>query len=178
MVKPNLVMTGNHYLLALGSNRRHVHFGAPRAILCHAIQSLQTAGCRVIAASDIITSRPVGPSQRCYANGAVIVETPRDPIAMLTCAKAIERKFGRRRGRRWGPRVLDIDVILWSGGVFAADDPALVIPHPLFRTRPFVTSPAAQIAAGWRDPVQGLTMRQLDRRRCRPKPLDRAKPPL
>ena len=86
---------------------------------------------------------------------------------MLAHLKVIERRFGRRRGRRWGARVIDLDIILWSGGAWSS--PGLVVPHPAFRDRAFVLGPAATLAPGWRDPVTGRTLRQLagavDRRR-------------
>jgi 2-amino-4-hydroxy-6-hydroxymethyldihydropteridine diphosphokinase len=65
--------------------------------------------------------------------------------------------------------VLDLDVVLWSGGAYAA--PTLTIPHPLFRTRAFVLSPAAAIASAWRDPVTGATLRQLHARLTGPRAL-------
>jgi 2-amino-4-hydroxy-6-hydroxymethyldihydropteridine diphosphokinase len=65
--------------------------------------------------------------------------------------------------------VLDLDIVLWSGGSYAAPD--LIVPHPLFRVRDFVLAPAAQIAASWRDPVTGLTVRQLHARLVRARPV-------
>jgi 2-amino-4-hydroxy-6-hydroxymethyldihydropteridine diphosphokinase len=67
--------------------------------------------------------------------------------------------------------VLDLDVILWSEGAFAA--PGLTIPHPLFRQRDFVLRPASAIAGAWRDPLTGLTVRQLRARLTHPRPLRR-----
>ncbi len=80
--------------------------------------------------------------------------------------RTIERVFGRdRRGQRWRSRTLDLDIVLWSGGTWYG--PRLAIPHPLFRQRDFVLRPAAQIAPDWRDPVSGLTLRQLAARAVR-----------
>jgi 2-amino-4-hydroxy-6-hydroxymethyldihydropteridine diphosphokinase len=73
--------------------------------------------------------------------------------------KQLERDFGRRSGRRWGPRVLDLDIILWSGGTWAGD--GLTVPHPEFRKRAFVLTPLAQVAPDWRDPLTGRSVRQL-----------------
>ncbi|WP_163535997.1 2-amino-4-hydroxy-6-hydroxymethyldihydropteridine diphosphokinase, partial [Klebsiella pneumoniae] len=70
------------------------------------------------------------------------------PPALLRRLKAIERGFGRRRGRNWGARVIDLDIILWSGGSWG--EPALTVPHRLFRGREFVLAPLARVAAGWR----------------------------
>ena len=127
----------------------------------------------VFAQSKIITSAPVGPSQRVYANAAAVLASPLDPPTLLDRLNAIETHFGRERlGQKWRARVLDLDIILWSGGIWAEERPALAIPHPFMRTRAFVLGPAAMIAPDWRDPVTGLTIRQLQCRNVRPKPLD------
>ena len=121
--------TGHAYLIALGSNRRHHRFGRPRDVLAAALERLGAEGVRVIAAAPVLLTEPLGPSLRRYANSAAVIETRLDPPALLALLKRIEREFGRRPGgQRWTSRVLDLDVILWSGGPFAA--PALTIPHP------------------------------------------------
>lgn len=126
---------------------------------------------RLIAHSAIITSKPIGPSQRHYANAAAVISCKLAPADMLGQLQRIEQDFGRRRGgQRWAARVLDLDILLWSGGMWAS--PGLVIPHPQMRTRPFVLGPLAAIAARWRDPVTGLTIRQLRSRLDRPRPRD------
>jgi 2-amino-4-hydroxy-6-hydroxymethyldihydropteridine diphosphokinase len=118
----------------------------------------------VTAVAPVLLTAPVGPSQRRYANSAALVDTGLKPLDLLARCKQIEREFGRRGGgRRWAARVLDLDLVLWSGGAFAA--PNLTIPHPLFRLRDFVLKPAVAIAPRWRDPVTGLTLRQLAARR-------------
>ena len=91
---------------------------------------------------------------------------------MLDDLKAVERAFGRRAGRRWGPRVLDLDIILWSDGAWA--EQGLIIPHPEYRNRPFVLQPLAELVPGWRDPLTGATTRQLLARLTAPRPLPRA----
>lgn len=127
----------------------------------------------VFAHSPVISSAPVGPSQRTYANAAAVIASPLDPPTILARLQEIEAHFGReRRGQRWQARVLDLDIILWSGGIWVEDRPALSIPHPAMRTRGFVLTPAAMIVPDWRDPVTGLTLRQLQSRFTRPKPLD------
>jgi 2-amino-4-hydroxy-6-hydroxymethyldihydropteridine diphosphokinase len=126
----------------------------------------------VLAASPAILTDPVGPSIRRYANAAAVIETSLEPLALLAALKRIERAFGRRAGgQRWSARVIDLDVVLWSGGPFAA--PSLTIPHPLFRERRFVLGPALAIAGQWRDPLSGLTLRQIHARLTRPRPLRR-----
>ncbi|HWK35505.1 2-amino-4-hydroxy-6-hydroxymethyldihydropteridine diphosphokinase [Sphingomonas sp.] len=122
-----------------------------------------------VAVSRVITSAPMGPSLRRYANAAAIIESAESPDALLRRLKAIERDFGRRRGRRWGARVIDLDIILWSGGAWRG--PGLIVPHIGFRDRGFVLGPLAAIAPAWRDPVSGLTVRHLLARLCRPRAL-------
>jgi 2-amino-4-hydroxy-6-hydroxymethyldihydropteridine diphosphokinase len=116
-----------------------------------------------------MTSRPIGPSQRTYANAAAVISTKLKPPALLAQLHAIERKFGRKRnGQRWRARALDLDIILWSGGIWIT--PTLSIPHPAFRERAFVLKPAARIAPLWRDPLTGHTLRQLALRLDRERP--------
>lgn len=113
----------------------------------------------VVARSRILSTPPIGPSIRRFANAALILESVESPPALLRQLKAIERDFGRRRGRIWGARVIDLDIILWSGGAWG--ERRLIVPHPRFRERDFVLAPLLEIAPGWRDPVTGLTVRQL-----------------
>lgn len=142
------------YVIALGSNRRGRH-GAPEATLRAALAAIGG----VVSASPIIATAPLGPSRRRFANAAALIESEEMPPEFLLRLKAIERVFGRRRGRRWDSRVIDLDIILWSGGAWAS--PGLVVPHPQFRRRAFVLQPLNAIVPGWRDPVTGRTVRQL-----------------
>jgi 2-amino-4-hydroxy-6-hydroxymethyldihydropteridine diphosphokinase len=129
----------------------------------------------VFAQSAVIESAPLGPSQRRYANATAIISTSLSPPALLMRLHDIESHFGRiRRGQAWRSRTLDLDILLWSGGMWAESNPALAIPHPALRARNFVLTPAAMIAPTWRDPVTGLSIRQIQSRFNRPKPLDPA----
>ncbi|WP_174296826.1 2-amino-4-hydroxy-6-hydroxymethyldihydropteridine diphosphokinase [Sphingomonas bacterium] len=110
-------------------------------------------------ASPIVASAPLGPSIRRFANAVALIESDVAPPELLARLKAMERAFGRRRGRRWGARVIDLDIVLWSGGRWRS--PGLAIPHPAFRDRDFVLAPLAMLVPGWRDPRTGRTMRQL-----------------
>ena len=137
-----------------------------------ALKRLADEGFEVIAAAPVLHTAPIGPSLRRYANSAAVIETALEPPELLALLKRVEREFGRRAGgQRWASRVLDLDIVLWSGGPFAA--PGLTIPHPLFRARGFVLDPAASIAPRWRDPVTGLTVRQLRARLTRLRALPR-----
>ena len=162
----------HHYALALGSNRAQSAARPPRRLLAEATLLIAQLG-EVRAVAPTITTPPIGPSLRRYANGALLVESPLAPEAMLAALQAIERRLGRRRHRRWGMRRMDIDIILWSGGRW--NSKVLHIPHPAFRARAFVLTPLRAIAAAWRDPVSGLTVRQPDARLRKALPLPRAK---
>jgi 2-amino-4-hydroxy-6-hydroxymethyldihydropteridine diphosphokinase len=149
-----------------------VRFGRPREVIGAALKRLVDDGVEVLAAAPALHTPPVGPSLRRYANSAAVIETALEPPELLALLKRVEREFGRRAGgQRWTSRVLDLDIVLWSGGPFAA--PGLTIPHPLFRTRDFVLRPALAIAPAWRDPVTGLTVRQLRARLTRLRALPR-----
>jgi 2-amino-4-hydroxy-6-hydroxymethyldihydropteridine diphosphokinase len=163
------------YLIALGSNQRLAHIGGPADIVEQSFAALETHDIDVFAASSIIASRPMGPSKRCYANAAAVVATQLDPPALLDRLQEIEAHFGRtRRGQPWQARTLDLDIILWSGGIWASEAPALAIPHRQLRNRAFVLSPANEIAPDWRDPLNGLSIAQIFHRFNRAKPLDHA----
>jgi 2-amino-4-hydroxy-6-hydroxymethyldihydropteridine diphosphokinase len=156
------------YLLALGSNKRHVAHGAPEGVLRAAFAALDGQGLHLEAASPLIRSAPIGPSRRRYANAAALVRSDLPPDAMLARLKQIERRFGRTRGgQRWGVRVLDLDIVLWEGGAWASA--GLTVPHMAFRERTFVLTPAMALAPRWRDPLTGLTLRQLRTRLTKPR---------
>jgi 2-amino-4-hydroxy-6-hydroxymethyldihydropteridine diphosphokinase len=112
----------------------------------------------LFAVSPIITNPAIGGAGREFANAVVLAATNKEPEAMLAAIKAIERQFGRRPGKRWGARVLDLDMIAWSGGRFASR--GLVIPHPQTAKRGFVLGPLSAIAPDWRI-VGALTARHL-----------------
>jgi 2-amino-4-hydroxy-6-hydroxymethyldihydropteridine diphosphokinase len=142
------------YVIALGSNRRGRH-GSPEAELAAALAALGG----VVAVSPVLRTPPLGPSKRRFANAAALIESDEEPPELLARLKAIERAFGRRRGRSWAARVIDLDIILWSEGAWG--EKGLTVPHAAFRERDFVLRPLLAVAAGWRDPVSGLSVRQL-----------------
>ncbi len=125
----------------------------------------------VLARSPVIATAAMGAAQRRFANAALVLESDLAPPALLAALKRTEREFGRRRGQRWGDRVLDLDIILWSGGAWRSA--GLAIPHPAFAQRRFVLGPACTIAPDWRDPVSGLTLAHAQARLTRPRPLPR-----
>jgi len=143
--------------LGLGSN-----LGDRRGNLDAALAALRAnPAVRVLAVSPFIETAPVGgpPGQGPYLNGAAAVETDLAPADLLAALKRIERALGRREGPRWGPRPVDLDILLF--GALVLDTADLTIPHPRLRERRFVLEPLAAIAPDARDPVTGLTVREL-----------------
>ncbi|EIZ80206.1 2-amino-4-hydroxy-6-hydroxymethyldihydropteridinepyrophosphokinase [Novosphingobium sp. Rr 2-17] len=169
-------MAKHRYLVALGSNMRHPRHGAPRRVLAAALEALDHGKLDVLSASKVIETPPLGHSRRRYANAVVMVRTKLDPDALLGKLHKIEHRFGRRRlGQAWGARVLDLDIVLWNGGAWASSNGQgdCIVPHPAFRTRPFVLAPAATIAGSWRDPLTGLSIYQLLARLTKSRPAPR-----
>jgi 2-amino-4-hydroxy-6-hydroxymethyldihydropteridine diphosphokinase len=161
-------MAVTSYAIALGSNRRS-RWGSPADTLRAAADALG-----LVQLSRVRTTEAIGPAGRAFANAAALLLSELDPAQLLALLKQTERDFGRRPGRRWAPRVLDLDILLWSEGPFAGR--GLVVPHPAFRTRAFVLEPLAEIAPGWRDPLTGLSVRQLLYRLRAGRPVDPAPP--
>ena len=153
------------YAVALGSNRPHGQFGRPAGVVEAAIARLDRSF-GLFDASPIVLNAAHGGAGRDFANAVALVESDLQPAEMLSNLKAIEREFGRRPGRRWGPRVLDLDLILWSGGEFRSR--RLTIPHPQLTRRGFVIHPLSAIAPAWR--ISGLTIRHLAHRLARRRP--------
>ena len=154
------------YAIGIGSNRRHGRFGRPAGVVEAAIARLdQDFG--LFDASPIVLNPALGRAGREFANAVALIESDLEPPAMLRQLKAIEREYGRRRGRRWGCRVLDLAVVAWSGGNWRSR--LLEIPHPALGTRSFVIGPLAAIAPNW--PVRGaLAARHLAHRLARRAP--------
>jgi len=160
------------YLIALGSNQRHHRYGRPPQVLRAALAAMAEVGLMVEAAAPIMSTAPIGPSLRRYSNSAALIATDLLPLKLLDVLKAIEHQFGRRSGgQRWSARVLDLDIVLWSGGAWSS--PGLTVPHAAFRERDFVLVPAVALAPDWRDPVTNLSLRQLKARLTRPRPIPR-----
>ena len=152
-------MAKTSYAIALGSNRRSRR-GAPADTVRTAAEAI---GAELV--SRVIATDAVGPAGRSFANAAAIVEIDLAPLCLLERLKEVERDFGRRPGRRWGPRVLDLDIILWSGGRFASR--RLDVPHAALAKRPFVLRPLTEIAPNWPVPGTARAVRHLAFRTAR-----------
>lgn len=119
-------------------------------------------GTRLVAQSDLFETEPVGPvAQGRFLNAAAELRTSLTPRALLEELQSIERACGRLRvsGERWGPRTLDLDLLLYGGAII--DEPGLTVPHPRLHERLFVLLPLAQIAPDLVVPGNGATAAQL-----------------
>ncbi|MBF0128000.1 MAG: 2-amino-4-hydroxy-6-hydroxymethyldihydropteridine diphosphokinase [Magnetococcales bacterium] len=118
------------------------------------------AGVRLVARSRFYRTEPVGPvrHQPWYVNGVVGVETWYGPHALLRILARIETSFGRERGGelRWGPRPLDLDLLLHGNRVLRSTD--LILPHPRLHLRRFVLQPLWEVAPALVHPVFGKTV--------------------
>ena len=144
--------------LSLGSN-----LGDRVANLHAALRALNaTDGIAVMTASQVYETEPLGDgAQVRFANLAAEIETAFEPLELLDAVKGIETALGRTHGPRWGPRIIDIDIVLCGPTVVETD--RLIVPHRAFRNRAFVLTPLAEIAPSAIDPVTGRTVGQLAR---------------
>ena len=115
----------------------------------------------VLAISALRETVPVGgpADQLRYLNGAMLVTTSLGPHELLAALQQIETRLGRRRGDRWGPRTLDLDLLLY--GDLVLETPSLVLPHPRMAWRRFVLEPAAEVAGTMMHPTTGWTVARL-----------------
>jgi 2-amino-4-hydroxy-6-hydroxymethyldihydropteridine diphosphokinase len=144
-------------LLALGANLgdRHVQFE-------RAIASLSSDGeISVVATSTWRETAPIGGAapQPAYLNGAILVETSLEPHALWRRMAAIETLSGRVRTEHWGPRTLDLDLLLYEERII--QDETLTVPHPRLTLRNFVLEPAAEIAPDMVHPALHRTLAQI-----------------
>jgi len=140
--------------LSLGSN-----LGDRAANLRAAMDRLARVG-KVAAVSSFYETEPVEVTdQPWFLNCAVKLETEKMPKQLLTALLDIERQMGRRRDRKKGPRVIDLDILLFGSSVIQTK--GLTVPHPAMHKRRFVLEPLAEIAPDARHPVLKQTIREL-----------------
>jgi 2-amino-4-hydroxy-6-hydroxymethyldihydropteridine diphosphokinase len=143
--------------IALGSN-----LGDCRATLEGALAALDAdPDVRLLRRSAWYRSAPVGPPQPDYLNGCAVLAVSLTPEELLDRLQATEARFGRVRAERWGPRTLDLDLILFGDLILSGE--RLQIPHPRMQERTFVLVPLAEIAPDWIEPHTGRTVAALAR---------------
>jgi 2-amino-4-hydroxy-6-hydroxymethyldihydropteridine diphosphokinase len=126
--------------LGLGAN-----LGDRLANLGRAVIDLEERGARFLRSSRVYETEAVGPPQPDYLNAVIEVETDLSPPGLLIACLAVEQAMGRVRGERWGPRVIDVDILTF--GDLEVAEPDLQIPHPRMHERAFVMIPLLEIDA-------------------------------
>ncbi len=145
-------------VLGLGSN-----LGDRASYIARAIEAVgRIRHVAVVGRSPLYESEPAGgPPQGDYLNGAVLIRTPNPLDVVLRHTLQIERDLGRVRSdeARWGPRVIDID-LLWAENE-VVDEPGLIVPHPRLGERPFALRPLLDVVPEAWDPVSGVPYADL-----------------
>jgi 2-amino-4-hydroxy-6-hydroxymethyldihydropteridine diphosphokinase len=113
----------------------------------------------LLQCSAFYRTSPLGPPQPDYVNACVVVQTRLGAIALLDELLAIEQVFGRKRLTHWGPRTLDLDLLLYDTEI--VDHPRLQVPHPGMSDRSFVLIPLAEIAPEWIHPLTQMSILKL-----------------
>ena len=124
--------------IGLGSN-----VGNRLQNLRRAVRLLSDRGLTVVAASSVYETDPVGPPQPDFLNAAVAVETELQPAELVAVLKQAEAEIGREQTERWGPRLIDLDLLLY--GEKAVSEPGLAVPHPELTNRAFAMVPILEI---------------------------------
>jgi 2-amino-4-hydroxy-6-hydroxymethyldihydropteridine diphosphokinase len=141
--------------LALGSN-----LGDRAAHIREALARLETQGVKTIRVSSLYKTEPVGyKAQPWFLNCVAEVETNLMPLQLLKRCRAVERELGRRPGPGGGPRLIDVDILLYESAVVRSAE--VTIPHPRMAERRFVLVPLGELAAQLRHPVTHLTVADM-----------------
>lgn len=143
--------------IGLGSNQND-----PYQQICTAIKSLNgIPGSRLVNTSSIYASKPVGPQdQPDYLNAVAILETGLSAHDLLSALQSIENRQGRKRTRRWGPRNIDLDILLYDDQIINTGE--LVVPHPEMHRRGFVLVPLVELSPQIKIPGHGKVDKLLE----------------
>ncbi|MEE8546129.1 MAG: 2-amino-4-hydroxy-6-hydroxymethyldihydropteridine diphosphokinase [Alphaproteobacteria bacterium] len=153
-------------LVSLGANLPSSEHGPPQATLEAALAAIEAAGVAVSTRSRWYRSRPVPPSaQPWFVNAVAALATALEPVPLMAFLHEVERRFGRRRGRRWEARVIDLDLLAYHELILrpSKGSGGLVLPHPRLHERAFVLRPLAEVTPDWRHPESGLGVAELIR---------------
>ena len=145
--------------VGLGSN-----LGRRERNITAGLQALEmTRGIRVVKVSSLYETEPVGgpPGQPAYINAVAQIRTSLTARRLLAVMQSVEKSLGRdrREESRWGPRTLDLDLLLYGGEIIS--EPDLIVPHPLMHERRFVMEPLAEIAPGTIHPTLQATAAEV-----------------
>jgi 2-amino-4-hydroxy-6-hydroxymethyldihydropteridine diphosphokinase len=157
---------GRHAFIALGSNAPHV-YREPEAALQHALERIEALGLHVEYVSRFFRTQAVGGGrQPNFVNAVACIDAAMAPAALLRVLKRLERDAGRRLGRPWGPRPLDLDILFSNRTIGEHAQPrrrtgCVILPHPEMHRRAFVLVPLVEIAPHWSHPVLNRTVRNL-----------------
>ncbi len=145
-------MSRSDYVIGFGSNL------GDRVVSLEAALDQLASLANLLTVSSLYETEPVGPPQPSFLNGAARVTSELAPLELLRTLLEIERRLGRVRRERWGPRHIDLD-LLWSPGV-AIHTVELALPHPELRRRRFALAPLVEVAPEARDPETGEPYRE------------------
>ncbi len=145
--------------LGLGSNEGNRQQNLENCI----VEIKENAFLKIIKCSSIYESEPIGyTNQNWFLNVVLKTETEISPIELLTLVKDIEVKMGRKKTLRWGPRVIDVDILTYGEKIFTSD--GLTIPHPEMHRRKFVLIPLAEIDPSFIHPQRKKSVEKMIRR--------------
>jgi len=154
-------------LVALGSNVPGP-WGLPHETVEQALGELDRPPLRLVRASRLIRTAPMGPrDQPDFINAVAVIATELDAPDLLARLHDIELSADRRRSLRWGPRTLDLDLIDYDGRIIGEADGVrtrhglMLLPHPGIAERAFVLAPIAEIAPQWRHPLTGKSAAEM-----------------
>jgi dihydroneopterin aldolase/2-amino-4-hydroxy-6-hydroxymethyldihydropteridine diphosphokinase len=141
--------------LCLGSN-----LGDRKSNIKRALEEIGKSGINIVRKSSLYETEPTGiKAQPLFFNLCAEAETALAPRALLAAVKSVEASLGRQKTMKWGPRIIDIDILFYDNIILK--DEGLVIPHPEIENRKFVLVPMSEIAADFVHPALKITIKEL-----------------